>query len=124
MKRLADGFGNKGKVQILHSLGHTSTPKDSSNSNRSQKTEDKAYTLIFHGFQTGNEGSIQNYLQKCLTSNIERKMKRTGQGIEIEFKSRKDMYVFESMCKKPPHSVQLDRFWPKCKALIRISVRE
>lgn len=50
-------------------------------------------------------------------------MKKTKQGLEFEFKSRKDMFVFESMCKKPPHSNQLDRFWSKGKALIKTSSR-
>ena len=31
------------------------------------------------------------------------------------------MLVFESMCKRSPHSDQLDKFWPKGKALMYTS---
>lgn len=51
-------------------------------------------------------------------------MKKTGQGILFEFKNRKDMFVFESICKKPPHSVQLSRFWSRGTPQIRVGTNE
>lgn len=74
MKNLLNGFCNKGGAKMVNSLGSVS--KESLDLKKTDKSEDKVYSLVFHGYESGNEGSIQNYLQKSLTSSIERKMKK------------------------------------------------
>jgi len=50
--------------------------------------------LLFYKYTENFETSIENYLKNSISRNIERKVKRTKDGLEYYFESRKDRNIF------------------------------